>query len=769
MNWRRTLNQAWADWHDARVAPAQRRPTVLQFPVNDICNSRCQMCNIWQQKRDHEITPDELDQVLSDPLFRAVRNVGINGGEPTLRRDLVALVEVLLRRLPDLSGVSLITNALRPAAVISAINEIGGRCRASGVLFDVMVSLDGIGEVHDRVRGVHGNFANADAVVSHILESPLVDARRIGCTVVADNVFHVEDVLEYAKRRGVYARFRLGVPHRRLYNATSRHAFELDWEARYHIAAFLDSVVQSYETDPGRCAFYRSLRDQIIYSRSRAAGCAWKSRGVTLDSRGNLSFCAVASPTLGCAIEQSASNLYWRNASALSAIVDQECPSCRHDYDGIADRRILFRHWARRLKSRSPEWLTRPLRHVWTVWRAAQEWSRLHAFLAEGPHPPRGASSILLCGWYGTETLGDRAILAGLCRLLLSVRSSIAIDVASLEPYVTEQTKRWMPELRVRNVLALADAESAIRSGTYCAIAVAGGPLMTPVPEVLCLERLFRVARKSGVRTAILGCGVGPLFGRGTRHKAIERLVRNAEICVLRDSASVRLAESEMHREQPPEAACDPAFFWEALVPTGIPERAPTPPRLALALREWQISEYALDLPLAEATSMRERLECELRVFVRTFAEKGAAIEPVCMHTLGVGGDDRIYQRRLLADHPETVDKISWRRNPPRIELERLRQADVICAMRYHAVVFALALRKPFVAIDYTRGGKIDALLRATGNEDRLVRPEDFSGDREANRLMEAFALKPVLPPVDLGLSETTYKRALARLLDVAS
>ena len=36
------------------------KPTTLNLLVNDICNSRCVMCNIWQQKRDIELTPEQL-------------------------------------------------------------------------------------------------------------------------------------------------------------------------------------------------------------------------------------------------------------------------------------------------------------------------------------------------------------------------------------------------------------------------------------------------------------------------------------------------------------------------------------------------------------------------------------------------------------------------------------------------------------------------------------------------------------------------------------
>ena len=64
------------------------KPVVLQFPVNDICDARCRMCHVWQQKLGKQISCDELQRVLKNPLFFEIRYVGINGGEPTLRNDL---------------------------------------------------------------------------------------------------------------------------------------------------------------------------------------------------------------------------------------------------------------------------------------------------------------------------------------------------------------------------------------------------------------------------------------------------------------------------------------------------------------------------------------------------------------------------------------------------------------------------------------------------------------------------------------------------------
>ena len=48
---------------------------------------------------------------------------------------------------------------------------------------------------------------------------------------------------------------------------------------------------------------------------------------------------------------------------------------------------------------------------------------------------------VLIIGWYGTETIGDRAILAGILRSLDSyLNSDILLTIGSLYPYISERT-----------------------------------------------------------------------------------------------------------------------------------------------------------------------------------------------------------------------------------------------------------------------------------------------------------------------------------------
>ena len=61
--------------------------------VTDKCNSRCLLCNIWMNP-----SRDELELKYFQRLPSNLRNIGISGGEPTLRDDLVDLIAVIRNR-----------------------------------------------------------------------------------------------------------------------------------------------------------------------------------------------------------------------------------------------------------------------------------------------------------------------------------------------------------------------------------------------------------------------------------------------------------------------------------------------------------------------------------------------------------------------------------------------------------------------------------------------------------------------------------------------
>lgn len=142
------------------------RPTKIVYMVTDRCNSRCVHCNIWRKEpTKNPLTPKEVEQVFSDDLFRDVKYVLCTGGEPAVRNDLQDIILSIHNALPK-AIIQLSTNGLLPDRVIEVVKA----AVKHDICLDVGVSLDGIGEQHDNIRGIKGNFEKADRLIHKLVE-----------------------------------------------------------------------------------------------------------------------------------------------------------------------------------------------------------------------------------------------------------------------------------------------------------------------------------------------------------------------------------------------------------------------------------------------------------------------------------------------------------------------------------------------------------------------------------------------------------------------
>jgi polysaccharide pyruvyl transferase WcaK-like protein/MoaA/NifB/PqqE/SkfB family radical SAM enzyme len=711
---------------------ALEKPIVIQFPVIDICNSRCQMCRIWENKKSDDITPDALRKGLRNPLYSEVQTVGLNGGEPTLRKDLAELTQVLFDELPKLKTIALITNAYRYREVIERVTEIGTIAKAHGGGFDLMVSLDGYEGVHEAVRGRPTNFMRAKKVIEFAKASPLVDTLRIGCTIIRENVYGLHDLLDFCQREGLYVKYRLGVPHQRLYTSELRDPYALTFEERYHVAEFLEGLIAHYETGEHQKFFYRSLIDQIIHDRPRAAGCDWQHRGATITSKGELLYCAVQSKPLGLIQEVDSEAAFFTNAPHLAEIRATKCADCHHDYVGLPERREQVRQLARKALRKAR--LEQPIRRVaalppLTRLRRARQLEKRRAELSEQiaalPAPIRrrdrlGAKKVMICGWYGTETLGDKAILAGLVRTLESLLGPIELTVVSLHRYISEMTRMQMPELKGSHIVDVAGGIAA--AGAQDLVAFGGGPIMA-IRELADMEAILAAARRSAVPTLIAGCGVGPI-GAPAYQKQIARVLELADARIYRDTKSLTVAGTLGIDTSADAVAEDPAFSWLASLDRTAPRAVTRDDQvLLLGLRDFHWQDYAQHLTAAEGKAVAARFErAALDALERLVAVRPAlTVRPLPMCTNHFGADDRFFYRRLFLNASEELKarldlSLLGRELPPADYVDAFKSADAMIAMRFHSLVFALGLGLPAVAIDYTlSGGKVTSLAERFG------------------------------------------------------
>ena len=186
-------------------------PINLTLSVTNMCNSRCQSCDIWKiYPAEKERLAEELNIEEIEKIFGSVGEVyffNISGGEPFLRKDLIDIVRLACIHLKP-SVVHIPTNALSPQKIASTTEEmlIGMRTWSPGTKLTLKPSFDGVGEFHDWVRGIPGNYAKLVHTLGLLRDlRQKYDHLRVGVgTVISTmNLDRLPEIIEEASKFGV--------------------------------------------------------------------------------------------------------------------------------------------------------------------------------------------------------------------------------------------------------------------------------------------------------------------------------------------------------------------------------------------------------------------------------------------------------------------------------------------------------------------------------------------------------------------------------------
>ncbi len=159
-----------------RTDPIARLPILILYP-HSRCNCRCLMCDIWRDRGKEEIPAAEVERWLPEWRALGVERVVLSGGEPLLHSHLWDFCEPLRRAG---IGITLLSTGLLLA------RDAGRLVRYCD---DVIVSLDGPRDVHDRIRNLpraYDKLAEGVAAVRAADPRVAVSGR---CTVQREN-FH---------------------------------------------------------------------------------------------------------------------------------------------------------------------------------------------------------------------------------------------------------------------------------------------------------------------------------------------------------------------------------------------------------------------------------------------------------------------------------------------------------------------------------------------------------------------------------------------------
>ena len=311
-------------------------PRVLQFPITGRCNSKCVTCSVPELAPDIDMTVERVREIMQNDLFKKLSAIGINGGEPSLVKELPEIINELLL-LPKLKSIHMITNGMLTERILEVTKEINEACNARNVYFGLSVSLDGIEEIYWACRGV-SSFAKTIETIRTVADSPGVycSSFSAGCTVSKYNIDYLVANEAYCAEYNIPIFYRLAVPNRRIHNLGYSDDFSvLTDESDRHTAMefFFGKIVDRNNRDwKQKFTYYAIFKYLEGKGHVRLADCFWKWRDVTIDELGNIYYCATESKCLGTLDEGNAKEIVHSKESRKyrKELIEEHCSHCIH-------------------------------------------------------------------------------------------------------------------------------------------------------------------------------------------------------------------------------------------------------------------------------------------------------------------------------------------------------------------------------------------------------------------------------------------------------
>lgn len=186
-------------------------PMTLTYSVTAACQSRCKTCQIGAMFCQDPTRPEKdlkLEEI--EKIFQSMNPVyffNMSGGEPFMRSDLPEIVDLACRYLKP-RVIHTPTNAILSEKIIENTEKIIQIVRKydASVPFTVKPSIDGVGELHDEIRGVRGNFKCLLKTIDGLkkLEGKYDNFHlELGTVISNFNIDHLEEIEDFVHSLGV--------------------------------------------------------------------------------------------------------------------------------------------------------------------------------------------------------------------------------------------------------------------------------------------------------------------------------------------------------------------------------------------------------------------------------------------------------------------------------------------------------------------------------------------------------------------------------------
>lgn len=282
---------------------------MTKLPTNAIvaitlnCNSRCTMCNIWQNRIVNEMKPEEYLK-----LPPTLKDINITGGEPFLRMDLPEIVIIMKKASPK-ARLILNTNGYLPRVIEKQIPKI----LKTDPKFAVRVSLDGWKKTHDEIRRIPNGFKMIMESLT-ILDTAGVKDLGVSFTIMKKNIPDLPRVFNFCRRRRLELSLTM-VTSSDIYFGKNKDSLRPD--NHQQVSKYLNQVIvrrfrSHWPKDWFRGWFEKKLLD-YYFTHRRPFTCDAAENFFYLDSLGKVYSCHVRGWLMGDLRSQTFEDIWFSN------------------------------------------------------------------------------------------------------------------------------------------------------------------------------------------------------------------------------------------------------------------------------------------------------------------------------------------------------------------------------------------------------------------------------------------------------------------------
>jgi len=176
-------------------------PLTVEMELNQSCNLRCKHC--FQDNHLNKIVPTEKVIENIDILYeKGIFELGLTGGELLLHPG----IEEILTYCRKLNfNTNIVTNG-------TLLTDRIVKLLADTTCFNLKVSLEGIKEINDKIRG-KGVFDKVNSSLEKVCEAGIPTS--ISCTLNTHNLTYIIEIMDYCEAKDLPLNLNLFMPYKK--------------------------------------------------------------------------------------------------------------------------------------------------------------------------------------------------------------------------------------------------------------------------------------------------------------------------------------------------------------------------------------------------------------------------------------------------------------------------------------------------------------------------------------------------------------------------